>query len=581
LAALAVTLVCTAVALAVVGLQNPSFESGLDHWHTLQYDSAGNRSTVYQPDEVPCNEASLPLKREGICVVGTDTFPVEEAGQPPREVSVSPVDGSKMLRIDGPFNNPGQKQSRDRLAVYQEFVVDASNPVLEVNFNIFTFDYSGFDEAEFKVALSGEDGEVLDRRTVGGFGPGGDISLKTTGWRPVFFDLGAQAGEQVRLEISSTGTKDSLFGFWTYVDAGVLPAPAVEGAEMKASVPPPPGGGNPVISKQVSAETGQATFQIAFSELSKYPEGCMPMSLSLPIDPAGGTVSNVKLLLGGAALPMTQLEGNLWGAQIPCVEEGTLNVSYDLTENGITQSFIVPLGGIDLIDPEGVVYDAAQFTSLKAEGKSNAEALQGAALAGATVELQRRTGEAFAKVLAGDPGISPNVNPETTAANGVFHWDVSGGQYRVRVTRTGYSPALSRVVTIPPPVFDLNVGLEPIESSPPEEPKKGTAASASAATGSAGRPAVARLRARIVAGPARKTRSRSATFKFKAQAGATFECKLDRGKLKRCRSPKTYDRLAPGKHTFTLRATGQDGSPAKAAKWVWQVLGSGGRGRTT
>ncbi len=56
--------------------------------------------------------------------------------------------------------------------------------------------------------------------------------------------------------------------------------------------------------------------------------------------------------------------------------------------------------------------------------------------------------------------------------------------------------------------------------------------------------------------PPKSTHKTTAKFVFAADtAGATFTCKID-GKAKAaCRSPKTYKRLAPGKHTFKVWAS--------------------------
>ena len=59
-----------------------------------------------------------------------------------------------------------------------------------------------------------------------------------------------------------------------------------------------------------------------------------------------------------------------------------------------------------------------------------------------------------------------------------------------------------------------------------------------------------------------------AKFKFSSEpSGARFECKLDKKAFKACGSPKIYRGLAPGKHTFRVRAVSASGlsdtSPAK------------------
>lgn len=73
---------------------------------------------------------------------------------------------------------------------------------------------------------------------------------------------------------------------------------------------------------------------------------------------------------------------------------------------------------------------------------------------------------------------------------------------------------------------------------------------------------------RITKKPKRKSSKRTARFKFKSsEAGSTFECKLDREKWRRCKSPKKVRRLKRGTHKFKVRATDASGNtdptPAK------------------
>ncbi|HMJ03031.1 MAG TPA: hypothetical protein VK506_08810, partial [Conexibacter sp.] len=68
-------------------------------------------------------------------------------------------------------------------------------------------------------------------------------------------------------------------------------------------------------------------------------------------------------------------------------------------------------------------------------------------------------------------------------------------------------------------------------------------------------PATSLRRARI------NQRKRTATFTFASgERGSTFSCKLDRKRFKRCRSPKTYKKLKPGKHVFRVRARDRTGN---------------------
>jgi CSLREA domain-containing protein len=72
----------------------------------------------------------------------------------------------------------------------------------------------------------------------------------------------------------------------------------------------------------------------------------------------------------------------------------------------------------------------------------------------------------------------------------------------------------------------------------------------------------------ILKGPKAKSAKTTVRFKFKSSdSGSTFQCKLDKGKFKNCRSPQTYKKLKPGKHVFQVRALGPtglaDATPAK------------------
>jgi len=65
---------------------------------------------------------------------------------------------------------------------------------------------------------------------------------------------------------------------------------------------------------------------------------------------------------------------------------------------------------------------------------------------------------------------------------------------------------------------------------------------------------IAAVETTIAAKPTAKTADRTPTFRFRAAPGASFQCKLDKGPFKACRSPFTTPALTPGKHTLTVRA---------------------------
>jgi virginiamycin B lyase len=60
---------------------------------------------------------------------------------------------------------------------------------------------------------------------------------------------------------------------------------------------------------------------------------------------------------------------------------------------------------------------------------------------------------------------------------------------------------------------------------------------------------------KITKHPPKKTKKHKVKFKFKSsEPNSTFQCKLDKGKFKKCKSPKKYKRLKTGKHKFAVRA---------------------------
>lgn len=67
-----------------------------------------------------------------------------------------------------------------------------------------------------------------------------------------------------------------------------------------------------------------------------------------------------------------------------------------------------------------------------------------------------------------------------------------------------------------------------------------------------------------------KIRKRRATFRFEG-TGIGFECKLDKRPFRPCGSPKTYKRLKPGKHEFSVRAVDAKGKHSKPAKRAFRI----------
>ena len=80
-------------------------------------------------------------------------------------------------------------------------------------------------------------------------------------------------------------------------------------------------------------------------------------------------------------------------------------------------------------------------------------------------------------------------------------------------------------------------------------------------------PAVA-PKTKLGKGPTKFAAGTPAKFAFSSSvAGSRFQCKLDKGKFKKCRSPQKYKGLKVGNHSFQVRAVGPTGlvdkTPAK------------------
>jgi hypothetical protein len=107
----------------------------------------------------------------------------------------------------------------------------------------------------------------------------------------------------------------------------------------------------------------------------------------------------------------------------------------------------------------------------------------------------------------------------------------------------------------------------------PEAPRPNSATPTEKSCGGAGNPP-GFPNTKIKKRPKNRSSDDSPTFKFKStESGSKFKCKLDRKKYKRCKSPKTYHGLDPGKHVFRVKAIDADGNAdSTPAKDKFKVL---------
>jgi hypothetical protein len=97
---------------------------------------------------------------------------------------------------------------------------------------------------------------------------------------------------------------------------------------------------------------------------------------------------------------------------------------------------------MDLIDPSGYIYDATDGSRLK----------------GATVSCFVKQGDSWALWPAAR---YLQTNPQVSGVNGHYGWEVTEGDYQVRVSRACYQDAQSEVMHIPPPRTDVHIGMIP------------------------------------------------------------------------------------------------------------------------
>ncbi|HEY5639634.1 MAG TPA: carboxypeptidase-like regulatory domain-containing protein [Dehalococcoidia bacterium] len=297
------------------------------------------------------------------------------------------------------------------------------------------------------------DGSTIYFARTGAFGPSGNTTLKGTGWRIVNVNLDAYVGQQVRLEFAAGGTSDSLYGSWAYIDSASsqqastivdTPATQVDGEPPMLDpttgqiiIPQSPGDTSLTISTPIQCPDGTDPLSVT-AILSKAPESvpsAPTIQISLTKAPDPSTVWT-----GTFPIPAGQSDATVWDLNftVVCENDGTINV---------------PVGKVILIDPSGFITDAV--TDLPIQG--------------ATVTLQRFDAGAWHDVnpfelVSGSPTIAPQVNPLLTNEVGHYAWDVAAGKYRVVVSADGYVSQTSSEVDIPPPVFDLNLALQPIGS---------------------------------------------------------------------------------------------------------------------
>ncbi len=195
--------------------------------------------------------------------------------------------------------------------------------------------------------------------------------------------------------------------------------------------------------------------------------------------------------------------------------------------------------------------DHSNYANVKTEGGATVTAAGSGTNQSAAPLLTNTAGGIFTQT-ANSPTINAGIND---AANGQLDLAGNGrtlaGRIPCPITDIG---AYEYVAASPPPC------AQPTSSSSDSTPLKTKKPSPSL-------PTTKILKAKI--------KELTAVFRFKGAdasgAGVKFECKLDRQKYHRCRSPKTYKNLKLGKHKFLVRATSANGVDSTPAKRKFRV----------
>jgi hypothetical protein len=164
-------------------------------------------------------------------------------------------------------------------------------------------------------------------------------------------------------------------------------------------------------------------------------------------------------------------------------------------------------------------------------------------------------GSSFECSLDGAPFIS-------CPASGISYSGLSGGSHSFQVRATDPSHNTDQT----PAGYSFEVVLAspllPVQSSPLAPPLAPPA-----------KPKPLAPETTLADKPAARTHDRTPTFRFSAsRSGASFQCKLDGGAFRSCRSPLTTKKLGFGSHTLQVRAVLQGAADPTPSKFNFKIV---------
>jgi CSLREA domain-containing protein len=266
----------------------------------------------------------------------------------------------------------------------------------------------------------------------------------------------------------------------------------------------------------------------------------------IAVKPPPGVTPTIGNVIGGSSTGTENVIDGSTGAAIQVVEEAGEPGSWtEITRNRGTSN-----GGlfIDLVTGanKGILPPAiSAVTQTKAEGTSQPNA---------TIRIFRKGTAA--------PGEVESFLSETEA-DGSGKWTVTYGSIP-----TGTNLAATQTVT------ESGTSELALTTAAADPSTGGNGGGGGGSNGGGGGSAdTTAPKVTITKAPKAKSTSTTARFKFKSnEAGSKFQCKLDKGRFKTCRSPKTYKKLKPGKHVFKVRASDKAGNVGKPAKRKFTIL---------
>ncbi len=149
---------------------------------------------------------------------------------------------------------------------------------------------------------------------------------------------------------------------------------------------------------------------------------------------------------------MTQIgTTGVWEATFnPPFPSGAAQMNFSV-HRAIPSDDFIQIGDLIFVDPSGRILDACS----------------GAPINGATATLLIEAPPTTGNFIVSPPANQiPPANPQTTGADGMYSWNVVPGTYKVRAEMTGYMATESLPVSIPPPVFNLDISLTPTSGCP-------------------------------------------------------------------------------------------------------------------